>query len=241
MRQVTAADTLVQNSRALVSGIGSLIHEGLGFAGRAAEVVAHDLSARLRDNKHDGQVLPAPACSDYRVTQLERAEANYRKMLAAFWNTGSIEGIKKQIDVIAHDKGVSVDKVVDEMKPGGVLGALGDRFKEAVKTEPEARKNMRLLDQALESFIRQYKYGVHELSGTHNAQNREQWRKRIEDAKDKMLEMTSTVPKASEEGPSHFEKLQAVIQAIAEKLREIFASLFSRAGAKQESDRAPSP
>jgi hypothetical protein len=246
MRQMTSADTLPQNSRALVGGAASLIYEGLGLDGRTAASMAHELSARLKGGEAGGQVLLAPVCSDYRVTQLERAAENYQKMYEVFWRTASVSGIREQIETIARGAGISVGNVVDEMKPGGTLDALGKRFRDAVKTDPDAYKGMRSLDQALNSFIRQYKYSINELSGTHDEKNRERWKPRIESAKEKMMEMTATVPKASEEAPSHLEKLDATVQAIAEKLKEIFAPLFfskeesSKVDTGQEDERAPS-
>ncbi|MCL2875361.1 MAG: hypothetical protein FWF12_03525 [Betaproteobacteria bacterium] len=211
-----------------------LAYDGLNFAGHISPVPTHELTARLKGNERNEYGLLMRVCSDYRVTRTERAVDDYRQKLKWLWQTSSFEGIGKQIEAIAHDKGISVDKAVEQMSPDGELADFGNRFMETVKTNPDARNNMRRLDRALNSFIHQYKHGMQELLGTPDAMYREKWKARIDESEKKMRGLVGSVPKAFEEEPSHQEKLGAAVQDVHEKLEDVFSLLFPGENTEQE-------
>ena len=242
-RPVTAAEDLLKIDQARMKGAVDLSAVTLGATGHVSPATAHSLSGVLKGEGVDPTVLPVASCSSYRIMQAEDALNRYEELTDQFWRSASLEGIKKQIQAQARHKGITTEKVIEQMRPGGEFAALGNQFREAVKNDPEeALPKFRALGKPLNSFLNQFRAGSIELQGTPEGKSKREWETRLNGSLDMMLALTSTVPKISEEEWSHLGKLNATISNVSEKLKELtLSSLFLKEKPEQVDDHEPRP
>ena len=242
-RPVTAAEDLLNIDQALMGGGVDLSTVTLSATGHVSPATARSLTGVLKGEGIDPTVLPVASCSSYRITQAEGALNRYEELTDQFWRSASLEGIKAQIEAEARHKGITTDKVIEQMKPGGEFAALGKQFREAVKNDPdEALPKFRALGKPLNSFLNQFRAGSMELQGTPDGKTKREWDTRLNASLDKMLTLTSTMPQFPEEERSHRGKLDATMNDVSEKMKQITPSaLFLNEKPEPVEDNDPRP
>lgn len=158
--------------------------------------------------------------------------------------------IREQIEARAQETGLSVQDVMEKMKPNGEFADLHEKFNEAVSQSPDAQSSKKAMDKALDSWARQYGRAQEELLNpeTEGSPHYEKLKGRLDGSNDKMQRTTSETPAFEGEDQSHFERLKEALQKIAERLKEMVKSFAEfvkgKASPKAEAtggEHAPSP
>jgi hypothetical protein len=230
---------------ALAQGLGALVGGTMAVAGAAARAVgegARSVASAIRPGdaatpdmvagklEQVGTGLPAvlPRLSEYRVDALEEAAAKYSAETEKFWGSSTkLTALRSEMERVARERGLSIQDVVEKMKPGGDFAELREQFNAEVSQNPDTGTRKRAMDKALDGFVRQYGRAQEELANPEQDGNAhyEGLKGRVKKAHDGMVEKAGGIPAfANADGAleqSHLERLQETIRAIMEKVREI--------------------
>lgn len=243
----TGAQALAEGGMSLLGGAATLTGAVLKAGGK----VASSLAGALRER--DGSEAPAagvavlPRISEYRVDQAEKAANAYEDAMQKLWESGNLPNVRKEIEERARQTGLSVEDVMDKMKPNGEMSDLHEKFRAAVAESPDAQTNKKAMDKALDGWVRQYGRGQEELLNPETEGNPhfEALRDRLDNSRRRMQMNTANVPLFEGEDKSHAEKLRETIQRIMEKLKEIAKGFVNmvrgKKGADAEADNDPRP
>lgn len=246
----TGAQALAEGGMSLLGGAAALT----GAALKAGGKVASSLAGALRESDgSEAQEAPAagvavlPRISEYRVDQAEKAANAYEDAMQKLWESGNLPNVRKEIEERARQTGLSVEDVMDKMKPNGEMSDLHEKFRTAVAESPDAQTNKKAMDKALDGWARQYGRGQEELLNPETEGNPhfEALRDRLDNSHGRMQKNTANAPLFEGEDKSHAEKLRETIQRIMEKLKEIAKDFVNmvrgKKGADAEADNDPSP
>ena len=246
----TGAQALAEGGMSLLGGAAALTGAALKAGGKVASSLAGAL--RERDGS-EAQEAPAagvavlPRISEYRVDQAEKAVNAYEDAMQKLWESGNLPNVRKEIEERARQTGLSVEDVMDKMKPNGEMSDLHEKFRTAVAESPDAQTNKKAMDKALDGWVRQYGRGQEELLNPETEGNPhfEALRDRLDNSHGRMQKNTANAPLFEGEDKSHAEKLRETIQRIMEKLKEIAKDFVNmvrgKKGADAEADNDPSP
>lgn len=246
----TGAQALAEGGMSLLGGAAALTGAALKAGGKVASSLAGAL--RERDGS-EAQEAPAagvavlPRISEYRVDQAEKAANAYEDAMQKLWESGNLPNVRKEIEERARQTGLSVEDVMDKMKPNGEMSDLHEKFRTAVAESPDAQTNKKAMDKALDGWVRQYGRGQEELLNPETEGNPhfEALRDRLDNSHGRMQKNTANTPLFEGEDKSHAEKLRETIQRIMEKLKEIAKDFVNmvrgKKGADAEADNDPSP
>lgn len=246
----TGAQALAEGGMSLLGGAAALTGAALKAGGKVASSLAGAL--RERDGS-EAQEAPAagvavlPRISEYRVDQAEKAANAYEDAMQKLWESGNLPNVRKEIEERARQTGLSVEDVMDKMKPNGEMSDLHEKFRTAVAESPDAQTNKKAMDKALDGWVRQYGRGQEELLNPETEGNPhfEALRDRLDNSHGRMQKNTANAPLFDGEDKSHAEKLRETIQRIMEKLKEIAKDFVNmvrgKKGADAEADNDPSP
>jgi len=246
----TGAQALAEGGMSLLGGAAALTGAALKAGGKVASSLAGAL--RERDGS-EAQEAPAagvavlPRISEYRVDQAEKAANAYEDAMQKLWESGNLPNVRKEIEERARQTGLSVEDVMDKMKPNGEMSDLHEKFRTAVAESPDAQTNKKAMDKALDGWVRQYGRGQEELLNPETEGNPhfEALRDRLDNSHGRMQKNTANAPLFEGEDKSHAEKLRETIQRIMEKLKEIAKDFVNmvrgKKGADAEADNDPSP
>ena len=247
---MTGAQALAEGGMSLLGGAAALTGAALKAGGKVASSLAGAL--RERDGS-EAQEAPAagvavlPRISEYRVDQAEKAANAYEDAMQKLWESGNLPNVRKEIEERARQTGLSVEDVMDKMKPNGEMSDLHEKFRTAVAESPDAQTNKKAMDKALDGWVRQYGRGQEELLNPETEGNPhfEALRDRLDNSHGRMQKNTANAPVFEGEDKSHAEKLRETIQRIMEKLKEIAKDFVNmvrgKKGADAEADNDPSP
>lgn len=233
----TGAQALVEGGMSLIGGGATLVGAALKAGGQAVSAVA----GVFGDGAPAG-VSVLPRISEYRVDQAEKSANAYESALQKLWDSGKLPDVRKEIEARARLTGLSVEDVMEKMKPNGEMADLHKKFCAAVAESPDAQTQKRAMDKALEGWVRQYGRGKEELLNpeTEGNPHTDALRDRLDGTCDKMKRNASTAPIFDGEDKSNSEKLREAIQRIMEKLKEIARDFVDMVRGKS-GDCAPSP
>jgi len=191
-------------------------------------------------------VAVLPRLSEYRVNELENRFRDYSVAQDKFWEVGPMPSVRKEIEERARASGLSVEDVMEKMKPNGEYADLHQRFIEAVATSPDAQDRRKAMNKAIEGFARQYDRAQEELISPEQDGNEhhEGLRKRVNSARENMFKKAGHIPRFDGEKLSHLERLKDIVQKIMEKVREAAAGISNILRGKDASTEAsnePSP
>lgn len=246
----TGAQALAEGGMSLLGGAAALTGAALKAGGKVASSLAGAL--RERDGS-EAQEAPAagvavlPRISEYRVDQAEKAANAYEDAMQKLWESGNLPNVRKEIEERARQTGLSVEDVMDKMKPNGEMSDLHEKFRTAVAESPDAQTNKKAMDKALDGWVRQYGRGQEELLNPETDGNPhfEALRDRLDNSHGRMQKNTANAPLFEGEDKSHAEKLRETIQRIMEKLKEIAKDFVNmvrgKKGADAEADNDPNP
>lgn len=246
----TGAQALAEGGMSLLGGAAALTGAALKAGGKVASSLAGAL--RERDG-NEAQEAPAagvavlPRISEYRVDQAEKAANAYEDAMQKLWESGNLPNVRREIEERARQTGLSVEDVMDKMKPNGEMSDLHEKFRTAVAESPDAQTNKKAMDKALDGWVRQYGRGQEELLNPETEGNPhfEALRDRLDNSHGRMQKNTANAPLFEGEDKSHAEKLRETIQRIMEKLKEIAKDFVNmvrgKKGADAEADNDPSP
>lgn len=233
----------INGGAALAQGIGALVGGTLAVAGAAARAVgdgARSVASAIRpgdapDNVAGklgrvGSDLPAvlPRLSEYRVDALEDAAVKFGTEADKFWGSSTkLVALRSEMDRLARERGLSIQDVVEKMKPGGDFAELREQFNAEVGQNPDTGTRKRAMDKALDGFLRQYGRAQEELANPEQEGDAhyDGLKARVKKAHDGIEEKASGIPAfANADGgleQSHLERLREAVQAIMEKVREV--------------------
>lgn len=246
----TGAQALAEGGMSLLGGAAALTGAALKAGGKVASSLAGAL--RERDG-NEAQEAPAagvavlPRISEYRVDQAEKAANAYEDAMQKLWESGNLPNVRKEIEERARQTGLSVEDVMDKMKPNGEMSDLHEKFRIAIAESPDAQTNKKAMDKALDGWVRQYGRGQEELLNPETEGNPhfEALRDRLDNSHGRMQKNTANAPLFEGEDKSHAEKLRETIQRIMEKLNKIARDFVNmvrgKKGADAEADNDPSP
>lgn len=246
----TGVQALAEGGMSLLGGAAALTGAALKAGGKVASSLAGAL--RERDGS-EAQEAPAagvavlPRISEYRVDQAEKAANAYEDAMQKLWESGNLPNVRKEIEERARQTGLSVEDVMDKMKPNGEMSDLHEKFRSAVAESPDAQTNKKAMDKALDGWVRQYGRGQEELLNPETEGNPhfEALRDRLDNSHRRMQKNTANAPLFEGEDKSHAEKLRETIQRIMEKLKEIAKDFVNmvrgKKGADAEADNDPRP
>lgn len=254
----TGAQALAEGGMSLVGGAASLTGAVFKGAGKVASALAGAI--RGSDSGNQAQVAPSeaiepasggvtvlPRLSDYRVEQVEKAASSYEDAHKAFWESGAMPDVRKEIEERARVTGISVEDVMEKMKPNGEMAELGERFNAAVAASPDAQSHKKVMDKALEGWGRQHRRAQDELLNPEQegTAHRDSLKDRLDKAQGKMKQHTSDLPLFDGEDKSHAEKLREMIAKIVEKITEFAKGVVNAVRGKKTADAevetAPAP
>jgi len=162
------------------------------------------------------------------------------------WESGNLPNVRKEIEERARKIGLSVEDVIDKMRPNGEMRDLYEKFCAAVAESPDAQTYKKEMDKALVAWARQYGRGREELLNPETGGNPyfESLRDRLDNSHRQMEKNTANVPLFEGEDKSHAEKLRETVQQIIEKLKEIakeFLNMLRGKSSDKEVDNGPNP
>lgn len=251
--QMKGGAAVAEGLGALVGGALNLVGAAGKVAGQAANHVADFVKGRDSEAKADAPQngLPAvlPRLSEYRIAQVEKAAASFGQEADGFWNSSTkLTALHSEMERVARERGLSMQDVVEKMKPGGELADLREKFNEAVGENPETGTRRKAMDKALDSYVRQYGRAQEELLNPEQQGNPhyDKLKDRLRNSHDDMENKASGVPAfLSDKGelePSHFERLKEAIAKIMEKLKEVAKDFVAMIrGTSGSNDNAPAP
>lgn len=250
----TGAQALAEGGMSLVGAAASLT----GAVFKGAGKVASALAGAIRD--HQAQAAPSeaiepasggvtvlPRLSDYRVEQVEKAASTYEDAHKAFWESGAMPDVRKEIEERARVTGISVEDVMEKMKPNGEMAELGESFNAAVAASPDAQSHKKVMDKALEGWGRQHGRAQDELLNPEQegTAHHDSLKDRLDKAQGKMKQHTSDLPLFDGEDKSHAEKLREMIAKVVEKITEFAKGVVNAVRGKKTADAevesAPAP
>lgn len=253
----TGAQALAEGGLSLLGGAAVLTGAAFAAGGKVASSLAGVFSGRDNDaemlessgltDAPPAGVAVLPRISEYRVDQADKAANAYADAMKKLWGSGGLPSVRKEIEERARQTGLSVEDVMDKMKPNGEMAGLHEKFRTAVAESPDAQAHKKAMDKALDGWVRQYGRGQEELLNPETGGNPhfEALRDRLDQTRERMKKSTANTPLFEGEERSHAEKLRETILRIMEKLKEIardFVSLVrGKGGADVEADNAPSP
>jgi hypothetical protein len=236
-----------------VVGAGASLLGGMVKGTAAAVRKGFDALRTERDdapaNDAPGKARPMvlPRLSEYRVTQVEDQANRYAAAHDAFWETGKMPDVRKAIEEKARETGMSVDDVMDKMKPGGEMHELHERFVDAYNDSPGAADHRKVMNKAIDGFVRQYGQAQEEMLAPEQqgADYFEGYKERIDGAKDKIFKKAGHVPLLDGEDKTNLQKLQEAVAKIIEKVKEMvngFTNMLrGKGGAEKEAVSEPAP
>lgn len=236
---------------AIASGVNSIVNNTVGAAAGAVCGVASGVVSALSRKPSAtaemaaGGVMVLPRLSEYRVDHVERAASAYEEAHKQFWAADKMPFVRKEIEERARQTGISVEDVVNKMKPGGECSDLAEKFNSALAESPAAQDSRKAMNKALDGFVKQYGRAQEELLNpeTENNPHYHGLKDRLGQSLGKMSENAAGLPSADGQ-ESHLEKLKDAMAKIAEKLKEIvrdFVNTIRGRGVGKEADNAPSP
>jgi len=188
-----------------------------------------------------------PRLSEYRVSQIEDQANKYAVAQDAFWDAGKMPDVRKAIEEKARETGMSVEDVMEKMKPGGEMHELQERFVDAYNHSPDAVDHRKVMNKAIDGFVRQYGQAQEEMLAPdqQGAEYFEGYKERVEGAKDRIFKKAGHVPLLDGENKTHLQKLQEAVAKIIEKVREMISGftnmLRGKGGAVKEAVSEPTP
>lgn len=199
----------------------------------------------------NARVNVLPRLSEYRVDQVDRSANNYESAHEAFWQADRLPLIRQEIEALAEAEGLSVEDVMDKMKPNGEYADLHGKFVEAVAESPDAQNSKKAMDKALEGWTRQFGRAQEELLNpeTEGNPHYENLKERLGKSSDRMHKNASQVPAFEGEDQSHIDRLKEAMLRLVERLKEMaerfvnFVRGKSSAKASESggTDNAPAP
>jgi hypothetical protein len=266
----------IKGGASVAEGLGALVGGAVGLvgaAGKAVGNVAHAVAGQIRGGdaqpntqenvKPQASLMPMaeaasnslptvlPRLSEYRVNQVEKSSAAYVQETEKLWNSSTkMTALRSEIERIARERGLSLQDVTEQMKPGGDLEEVRERFNAEVSSNPDVATHKKAMDKALDSFVRQYGRAQEELLNPEQQGNPhyERYKQRLEDSHKRLEDKASGVPAFQDANgqlePSHFEKLKEAVTKIMEKLKEVaqeFIAMFRGKSGANTHDSAPAP
>jgi len=238
---------VTEGGMSLISGTSALTEAALRAGGKVASSLAGVLWGGDDKAPPTAGVTVLPRISEYRVGQAEKAANAYEDAMERLWESGNLSDVRKEIEERARQTGLSVEDVMDKMRPNGEMADLHEKFRTAMAESPDAQGNKKAMDKALDGWMRQYGRGQEELLNpeTKGSPHFEALRNRLDKSHERMKENTANAPLFEGEETSHAEKLQGTIQRIMEKLKQIARDFLNmvrgRKGADAEAASASSP
>lgn len=249
----TGAHSLVNGTLSVVGGAAGLVGgvAGLvGSIGSASGTALANLGRAIKGTPTPAAVTPLaerssyvlPKLSEYRVDQVSKTVDDYSAAQQAFWNAGGMPNVRREIEERARVTGISVQDVMEKMKPGGEMADLSAKFNAAVAASPDAQSHKKAMDKALESWGRQQGRAEEEMLRPEQDGDplHEGMKAKLTKARSTMEEKTADVP-AFGNDPSHAERLREIVAKMVEKLKEFGAAIMNAFRGTREPESAPSP
>lgn len=232
----------------LVDGVMSLAGATLAAGGKAAKTMASFITNDDQVNEPEypesftNYIDKMPRLSEYRVAQAEKNANEYQEALEKFWQSGGMSNIREQVNELSRKTGVSVQDVTQKMKPGGDYEELHRAFVDEVLKSPDAQKQKKAMDVALERWVRQYGRGQEELQNPETKESPliDSMRQRLERTKETMMSNVGQTPGTGDHSP--LEVFRDALRKIVQNIKEMAGNVM---GAKRtsevHSDESPSP
>jgi len=235
----SGAQALAEGGMSLLGGVAALT----GTAFQAGGQVASSLAEAFRNRNEKASSTPIidavsvlPRLSEYRINQAEKAANTYERSRQALWESGDLPNVLKKIEEHAQKTGLSIDNVMQAMRPNSEMADLHQEFCNAVSASSEAKSNKKEMDKALSGWLRQYDRGQEELLH-HKVEDNprlEALRKRLDESRKQMEKNTINTPLFEDENQSHNQKLEEAIKQIMEKIKEIAKDFVNLLRGKKE-------
>lgn len=259
----TGMQALADGGMSLLGGAAALTGAAFHTGGKVASSLAGALGLRsngafslpsaFSDQTDEVQAAPAtgvavlPRISEYRVEQAEKMANAYEVAVQQLWESGNLPNVRHEIEERARQTGLSVEDVMEKMKPNGEMADLREKFISAVAESSDAQNHKQAMDKALDGWVRQYGRGQEELLNPETDGNPhfESLRDRLGNSHGQMKKNTANAPLFEDDEKSHAEKLRETIERIMEKLKAIAMDFVNMVRGKKvadtEADNAPSP
>lgn len=251
----TGVQALAEGGMSLLGGVAALSGAAFKGVGKLAESAASAFTTPLEIGEKaingladsvkgadpepaSGGVTVLPRLSDYRVEQVEKAAGTYEDAHKAFWEAGGMPDVRKEIEERARVTGISVEDVMEKMKPNGEMAELGANFNAAVAASPDAQNHKKVMDKALEGWGRQHGRAQEELLNPEQEGNphHDSLKDRLDKAQGKMQQNTARIPAFDGDDNSHAEKLREIIAKVMEKIKEFATGVVNAIRGKKTAD-----
>lgn len=232
--------------------LGGVLKGSVGAVRKGIEAMRPDREADaapgpVSDAPGKARPMVLPRLSEYRVSQIEDQANRYTAAQEAFWAAGKMPVVRKAIEEKSRETGMSVEDVMAKMKPGGEMHELHERFVEAYNQSPDASDHRKVMNKAIDGFVRQYGQAQEEMLAPEQQGNEyfDDYKDRVEGAKDRIFKKAGHVPLLDGEDKTHLQKLQEAVAKIIEKVREMvngFTNMLRGKGrAEKEAVSEPAP
>lgn len=234
------------------SAIGGIIGGVTGgIAGAAKSAFQHVANVGRASPEEQSIPMILPRVGEYRIEQIKKAADRFGNESEAFWQTSqNLASVRQEMERFSRERGVPMQDIVNEMKPGGELADLGKKFNEAVTETPSAIERKRSMDKAMDSYTLQYSRAQEEF---HNPlQNSDPTCRKLNDGMKERVDKVhagmeakaAAIPAFTDDKgvpqQTHFERLAESVRAMAERIREVLnAFMDALKGGRQ--DNAPTP
>lgn len=180
---------------------------------------------------------------DYRFNQAQDAVAVYEQEMQAMWQADRMAKVREMIDERAQELGVSVNEVVEKMRPGGELEDLHEEFMKNLDASPDARAHLAKMDEALDRYLKHNEHARQHIAKERHAPDpdAETLDKKDQDLdalQGRMEANTQQIPRSGNDQQSHLERLREAIRAMFERLKNFVTGLLRR---DREHQSSPEP
>lgn len=207
---------VIAGAAAVVGGAGALVGGLAAAAGEGMRALIPNVSASL-----------PPRLSDYRGHQIEKAVASYEGAVNELWQVPALSKVREAVAEHARVTGISFQDAVAKMGPHGELSGLAQNFHEALRGSEPGMRCRKAMEKALSTWSKQHEHAEKEALNPlqHGDASFVAVRERIATANERLKGATASVPRLEGDDQSHFERINEVMQRVAEMIKRLLNSL----------------
>lgn len=240
------AKSLVQGAASVVGGGASMVGAAAKAAGKLFKSFGQGINDRVAaleqtqqephtdpvaENGATSQSYPSHSVMDFHKAQLSMREQAFDEQVGQMWQHDQMRPVKEKIKEIANERGVSFESVLQSLPKDEELKELYTEVQNTIENESELKNSAMKAKEHLNGWLDSYKMAVQRSQHMEESEDYEADLE-IEGAKGRMAEKVEQSPLFEDDGQSSYEAFKQKLEAILEKIKELFQSLGRRSTAE---------
>ncbi|EPA7489471.1 hypothetical protein ACRARQ_003865 [Yersinia enterocolitica] len=236
------ARSLVQGAASVVGGGASMVGAAAKAAGNLFKSFGQGINERFTEvekSAHEPQPdpidengTPTPNIQSndvmaFHKAQLAMREQAFDEQVGKMWQHDQMRPVKEKIKEIASERGVSFESVLQSLPKDEALKELYTEVQSTIENDSELKNSANKAKGHLTGWLDSYKMAFERSQHMEESDDYEADLE-IEGAKGRMAEKVEQAPLFDDDGQSSFEAFKQKLEAILEKIKELFQSLGRR-------------